>query len=206
VNSYNNEDDGFEPQENPGPIEKIDDFFGGGWVLVFLGAPFFAFEFVWPNAHWLIRLAAFVVTFLFFCGVSHDIARGVASGMLSFPWYLPLAVLVYPGVVLNYLAPHASSVFLGTALLCGVPLAWKYWDYITRYEPWVWKCDNCGRQVRTEKDRDPNSMLGGGCRLPSVPEPVPGRQPPVQVRHHEWTLVYREEDPSWSRDTESGDE
>src|SRR5882724_608750 len=156
MNHDEDQHDSGEPDHNVneglGAAQEAEGWFSGGWVLFLLGLPFIVFECLWPSAHWAIRLLAFILTFLVFCGASKDVlrTRSAISSVLSLPWYLPLVVLIYPTLVLNYLAPDSWWGFQVLAFASGFPLGWKYYDYIECHKPLLWQCDNCGRRVWTK--------------------------------------------------------
>jgi hypothetical protein len=178
----------------------VEAILSGAWVVLFLGWPFAAFNYEWPNAWWGTQAITFVVNFWVFTSLSKSIFGGTISGVLLLPWYLPLILYFYPVMVLEHLAPHAWWGFKVIALLAGFPLTWWWFDYAARYEPWLWECDRCGYRVSTIK--------GGTPAVKKLPpcEPSPAwleeratsryakRPIPKGAQGHSWELIRTHED------------
>lgn len=109
-------------------VTAIADF---GWVVTLLGWPFALFHYVWPNAWWGHKLVVFWIAYLFFSAFSKSVCQGGLADIFEFPWYAPLAVFLYPLLIVNYLTPNGSAFIYGLAFILALVLGYRWANHVT---------------------------------------------------------------------------
>jgi hypothetical protein len=147
------------------------------WLLIVLGWPFYFFENDWADLWGGTKAGIFIGNLVLFSFETRLIAQAfLPPGLFAFPWYLALVLVLYPTVVVGYLAPERSAVVAVIAFISGWPLSWSWLRYVSHRKPWLWKCTRCGYRMATATDESPPTLVSRKrCRSPQG--------------QHNWTLV-----------------
>src|SRR5713226_8506462 len=103
--------------------ETLNTMANLSWVTVLLGWPFALFHYAWPSAWWGFKLLVFWIAYLFFGAFSRSVCQGGLADIFEFPWFAPLAIFLYPLVIVNYLTPNGSGWFYMLAFVLALILA-----------------------------------------------------------------------------------